>query len=405
MTFRHTPTLLLALAGAAAAQEPAGWSVVPGDGMRCEAGETFGLRWITQLQLRFGAAANDGAKDELGFLVRRALTSLGGHAIRRNLLYKLQLSATDASEASGGPLKQGYLGWRAGGDDGQVELRAGQGQALYGFEATASSTGLFFSDRGTAVRTFSDVYTRGAWVLGDLPKRGLHATLGAVNGDVADGVGSRIREHGEDRENEGTGLTWLATVNATPCGDVLDGRAVEVFREGDLRTGPRGLLGTVGAGYAFGEGHRAADDAAVASRSCLLDTVWSLDGWQVMAEYFRRDDDPQDGDRERAAGGYVVATWVQAASADCPVRWGAGLRGDWIHTDEGTAGSGVGILGGLPGLGATPGRLRELTAVVDAFCRGHAAKVQFEYTLQEVDGDDGSAATNHLLRIAFQLLF
>lgn len=407
----HLPLPLLLsglLAAAVGAQQPAapGWVSTPGEGLRYDAGEAFELQWSSVLQVRVTEAVNDDAPDTLTFGVRRVLTSFGGHVGCRNLLYRLQLAPTDTGGSSGGALKHGHLGWTMGDEDARATLRVGQSIGQYGLEAASSSGGLYFVERSTSARTFSDVYTRGAWLVTDLPKRGLHATLGVINGDVADGVGDRIAEHGEEREHEGTGLTWLATAQAAPVGDFFGGKSVEGFRAGDLRTGPRDLLGTVGAGLALGSGHRTADDTADHSVSWTANTAWSWQGFQVLGEYFHRVDDPTGvADRERAAGGYAALTWVQAASSDCPVRWGAGLRFDEIHTDEGAPGSDVAVLGGVPGLGATAGRLREATAIVDAFCHGHAAKVQFEYTLQRADGDDGSSATNHLLRIAFQLTF
>ena len=80
------------------------------------------------------------------------------------------------------------------------------------------------------------------------------------------------------------------------------------------------------------------------------------------------------------------------------------LRASMIETDNGDNGS-VSYLTGAAGIGGVDGDATEISAVVNAFYHGHAAKTQFEYTLQDVSMTGGTDATNHILRIGFQLMF
>jgi hypothetical protein len=77
------------------------------------------------------------------------------------------------------------------------------------------------------------------------------------------------------------------------------------------------------------------------------------------------------------------------------MQWALGLRVAMIDTDD------TAVF-----LGGTPGELTDISAVLNAFYHGHACKTQVEYTLQDVQPDGAIPdATNHIIRVQFQLLF
>jgi hypothetical protein len=386
------------------AQEPAqaagGWSAKPGTGLKYDGGDAFSFNLVNQLHTQWSFAANENAPDVSTFNVNRARTTMSGHAFNKNIKYLFRVDAVDA----GAGIKDAHITWTFMPGDAPIGLRMGQGKVLYGLEGTGSSSGLFFVNRSAAARGFSNARSRGAWVTGAAKENSLRWSVGAMNTDVA-GAMTGIAEVGEETANPDNELSYTAAINFDPMGDITEGKGGEGWRQGDFREGDRALKGTVGLGVALGNGVNGGG-TDTDSTSINVNTAWSVEGFQFMGELFLRTDDPQGAaDEEEPMGFAVSGTYVMPKSGDSAIQWGFGARINMMETDEGAAGSGVANITGLSGIGAVDGEATEFTLVANAFYHGHAAKTQIEYTFQDVDMGTLGDATNHILTIAFQLLF
>lgn len=398
----------LAVAQEAAKPAP-GWSVAPGKGVSFKDGDSFGLTISGQLQANWTFASNELGTDTNSFNVPRARVNFKGYAFSKNLTYFLQLDAADAGAAGDGAIKEGFAQWNfLAHDDYSIGLRLGQGKTQYGFEGTGTSGGTFFVETSSATKAFAGAYTRGAWLMGSGMENKVRWSAGAMNSDVAAGLGAGYTDRGEESANSDNELSYVATANFDPLGKFVDGDN-QSFRQGDFRTDDKSLKGTVGVGIGLGNGRDGAAATAndIESTSINVNTAWSIEGIQLMGEYFMRTDDLQGPatDEEESSGFFVSGTWVMPKSGDSAIQWGFGLRFAMIETDTGDNGT-VNFVTGGRGIGSADGDCTEITVVADAFYHGHAAKTQIEYTLQDVDAT-GSAgdSTNHIIVIAFQLLF
>ena len=397
----------VALAQEAAKPAAGGWSVKPGSGIKYDGGDAFSFSMANQLQVHWTFSALDAGTDTANFTVRRARTTFSGHVFDKGLRYKLQLDAADAGSSGDGAIKEGHVTWQfQDGEDCGIGLRFGQGKVLFGLEGTGASSGLFFVERSSASRGFADGYSRGAWLVGSALKNQLRWSVGAMNTDVAGGLGAGYTDRGEEASNSDNEMSYTAMANFDPLGDFNGGKGTEAFKQGDFRSDDKALKGTVGVGIALGNGKDTAGGADVESTSININTAWSVEGFQVMGEYYMRSDDLQGttSDTEDSDGWAVSGTYLLPKSGDSSTQWGVGLRFGQVSSDNGDNGT-VNYATGLQGLGAVEGDSTEITVVVDAFYHGHMAKSQIEYTFQDVDFTAGTDPTNHILRVGFQLLF
>ncbi|MDO8349174.1 MAG: hypothetical protein Q7T30_02980 [Planctomycetota bacterium] len=397
----------LLLAQDPAPPAPGGFRAKAGSGLEYDGGDVLGFRMLNMLQATWTFSSMDnGAADTSTFNVPRARTTLWGHVFGKNLLYKLQVDGADAG-AAGGAIKEGHATWNFATGDHTVGLRMGQGKALYGFEGTGSSAGTFFAETSAATKGFAAAYSRGAWFVGSSHDNQLRWSVGAMNGDVAGGLGAGYLDRGEESANSDNELSYTAQLNFDPLGRFLDG-GNEAFLQGDFRTGDKSLKGTVGVGAASGNGRSTGTGTDVESTSINLDTAWSIAGFQVMGEYFLRTDEQQGvADKEEPHGFYVQGNYILPKGADTTLQWGFGVRFSMVENDVGNNGT-VDFLTGLRGIAPSASAnsdATEVTVVANAFYHGHAAKTQIEYTWQDVDLGTAGDATNHILVVAFQLLF
>ncbi|HEX6812232.1 MAG TPA: porin [Planctomycetota bacterium] len=409
------PCGLLAIAVAASlvpAQEKSsvgGWSSKPGSGLKYDGGDAFGLTWTNRIQIHWTYANNEDAPDTNTFNVRRARTSLNGNVFSKNILYGFVWDAVDQGATGDGNIKQGWGQWNfSSSDTGKIGLKVGQAKTMYGMEATNTSAGLWFVERSAASRTFADTFSRGAWLNGLMAENKLRWTAGAMNTDVAAGLGAGYTDRGEETANSDNELSYVLSASFDPIGDFHDGRqTVESRRQGDWRTDDQSFKGTVGFGVALGNGKSGAGQD-IESTSLNVNTAWSVNGIQLMAEYFMRTDDLQAAaaDEEEPQGWTLSGGYLLKKSGDSAMQWGLGLRVTMVETDEGATGSGVDFVTGAPGIAGVDGECMEISAVLNAFYHGHSCKTQIEYTLQDVDPSGAAAsATNNILRIAFQIEF
>ncbi len=413
--------------------ESSKWSYTKFEGAKYDGGDDFAFEMTNQLQAHWTFSAIDAGSDTSNFTVRRARTTFSGHVFNQDLLYKLQLDAVDSGSSGDGNIKEGHMTWQfltlgeyAANDltkdkpetpekkQDTVGLRFGQGKVLFGLEGTGSSSGLFFVERSSASRGFADGYSRGAWLVGSAMQNRLRWSAGAMNTDVAGGLGAGYTDRGEEASNSDNEMSYTAMANFDPLGDFNGGKGTEAFKQGDLRkqdaegtNAPKfPLRGTIGVGLALGNGKDTAAGEDVESTSININTAWSFEGFQVLGEYYMRSDDLQGAtsDTEDSSGWTVSGTYLLPKNGAPETRWGVGLRVGQVSSDNGNNGT-VNYVTGLQGLGAAEGDSTEITVVVDAFYHGHAAKSQIEYTFQDVDFSTGNDPTNHILRVGFQLLF
>jgi len=410
LAFAVTSSLVLAQAPA-----PGGWSMKPGSGLQYDGGDAFGLKWTNRLQVHWTYANNEDAQDINNFDVRRARTQLSGHVFSRNITFMLNLDGVDSGATGDGNLKDGWVQWNfCNCDDGAIGLRVGQGKTQYGLEGTTSSGGLWFVERSSAARAFSDARSTGAWLNGVMMDHKLRWSAGAMNGDAAAGVGSGITDRGEEGSNSDNELSYVLAVNFDPFGDFFGGKQTrESLRQGDWRTDDDSLKGTVGAAVAFGNSptSTALGGTDVESTSININTAWTFSRFNVLGEYFMRTDDQQTppvtpGREEEPMGWAVSLGYLLPKSGDSAVQWGLGLRVNEVETDDDNDGT-VNFLTGGIGISSDLGTVREISLVVNAFYHGHSCKTQLELTHQSIDFDAGgpSDRDNILARIGFQLEF
>lgn len=413
LAFAVTSSLVLAQAPTPA---PGGWSMKPGSGLQYDGGDAFSLKWTTRLQVHWtfdnGEAfgTNRGA-DTNSFNIRRLRLAFAGHIYSRNVLYKIELDGTDAGAAGDGTIKQGWAQWNFfNGDDGAIGLRVGQAKTPFGLERMGSSGGLWFVERSSSSRAFSDNFTRGAWLHGVLLDHKLRWVAGAANNDVASGLSSNFVDRGEETGNSDNKLSYVFNANFDPLGDFFGGKqSAEDWRQGDWRTDDNDLRGTIGAGLALGNSPAATalGGSNIESTTLNVNTAWTAGRVNVLAEYFMRTD-KQDGaapaNKEEPDGWTVSLGYLLPKSGDSSIQWGLGLRVNQVETDAGGNGT-VDFLTGVQGIGTGVGTVREYSVVANAFYHGHNCKTQIEYTRQEVDIDGGSVndRDNNIFRIGFQV--
>lgn len=388
------------------AKMPGGWTAKAGKGLSYDGGDAFGMDIKNRLQVHWTYANNEDAADSNTFNVRRLRTTFGGHVFKRNILYQIVFDAVDSGAAGDGNIKQGWVQWNfSESDSGKIGVRAGQAKTMFGLEATMTSAGLWFVERSTASRAFADSFSRGAWLNGVMVDNKLRWTVGAMNTDVAGGLGTNYVDRGEETSNSDNELSYVFAANFDPLGDFFGGKpTVESQRQGDFRTEDKAFKGTVGVGVGLGNG-KTTGGGDIESTSLNLNTAWAVSGFSILGEYFMRTDDVQGagGDEEEPSGFAVSGGYLLPKSGDSDMQWGFGLRVCMVENDNGNNGT-VDFLTGTQGIGSTPGEVTEISAVLNAFYHGHACKTQIEYTFQDVDPDGAtSGMTNHILRVGFQI--
>jgi hypothetical protein len=254
---------------------------------------------------------------------------------------------------------------------------------------------LDFVDRALATNQFSNSRSRGALVLGDHAGGRLHWTAGAFNTDAA----AASSNAGEEADNPDDQLDYVFTVRADPAGDLGD----EAYAEGDL-DGVTQVLWSVGAGVQLAN-HRAVVGGTardVDGKDLNLNLGGKYRGFHVLAEAFWRSDDPglSGASSSDSHGWQAGVTYCFPGEAGETRAWTVGAR----YSALTLADAGQVVLTGTP-LGPSEGDVREATVLVGHYYRGHKLKAQASWTLQSVDPDGSTAATNHILEVQLQILF
>jgi hypothetical protein len=398
LTFAVTTSLALANGGEGDKKNPfqGGSSWKPGQGLQLAQGEDYSLNLAGQLQAGWSYSSVENGDDANSFEIPRARLAFTGHAINKDLTYRLMLDGTDTD----GALKDGWAQWAfSKSEGGNLSLRMGQGLSGYGLESTGSETGLFFVERSTTSRTFGQDRSRdtGAWVHGNHSENSIRWVIGAQNDDVAAGS-IYSAEGGANTDNE---LTYIGALSFDPMGDTTGGKGNESVMQGDLE-GAKDVKGTVGLGYQLGNNSAGGGTGAdVESNQLNINTGWMLgNGITVQGEYFTRTDDVDGGASEDSNGWYAMGTYTLPKSGDSAIQWGFGARVNMLSTDDTTAN-----LNDISGLAGVAGDVTEISLVANAFYHGHAAKTQIELTQQDASPDTGTDSTNYIVRVQFQILF
>jgi hypothetical protein len=365
--------LALAATSSLALAQDGGWSSKPGSGLKYEGGDAFGLTLVNRLQLQYVYGASESGPDSSNFDVRRARTSLTGHVFNKNILYHLQFDAVDSGANSN--LKQGHVTWNfMNSDAGTIGLRFGQAKSMFGLEWTGTSAGLTFVERSIASGEFSNDYTRGAWLQGKYADSKLRWSLGAMNGVTL----------GEEADNDDNELGYVGSINFDPLGDFFGGKqTAESWRQVDTREGDRPLVGTIGVGMAID--NTVAGGVDVEHEILNINTAWSVQGFQFLAELFDRSVSPTGAADQDSDGFTVSGSYALPKSGDSSMQWAFGLRYSVVDLTD-----------------AGGDETTDISLVANAFYHGHACKTQFEVTQREYDLSDD---TDYIIAVAFQLIF
>lgn len=353
-------------------EKPAGgWSAKAGSGITYDGGDQFGINMLNFVQARWEFGNNENAADTNSFDVPRARTLLRGHAFNKNINYVLQVDYMD--DASDSIVRDAYVHWNFA--EG-VGIRLGQGKTQWGLENTGTIRGTMFTERSAASQLFSlggpvdNARTRGAWLMGTNMDSKLRWSIGLVNG-----LGT------EETANDDNELGLVASANYDLLGDYFGGGR-EWWSQGDLRDGDRALKGTVGVGYGMDNTNAGVD---VETTGLNVNTAWSVQGFQVIGEYYDASIEPDGGTDINADGYYLQGTYALNKSGDSALRYALGLRYSFVDATE---------LGG--------DEQTDISVVLDALYNGHNCKTQLEVTKRDLDAAD---TTDYILGVAFQLVF
>jgi phosphate-selective porin len=371
--------------------QPVSWK--PGSGITFDGGDEFRLTFSNMIQVQYEYHSNEDATNVHSFRVRRARTNFTGNIFNKNITYRLSLDAVDSGASGDGNIKQGWIRWAfSDSETGQIGLMVGQAKSMYGLEATGTSSSLTFVERSLASRTFSDTYNRGAWVDGNWSDSALRVVVGAMNNDVAAGTSFDSEEGANAEEVE---LSYVAMANYDVTGNLPGkGKAYTSYKQGDFEQSEN-WAGTVGVGIAMAN-NSAAGGVQTDSTSYNLNTAWHGQGFNILAEYFGRSDEPDGATGEDSSGFNAAVGYILAKAGDSTMQWGFGARYSMIETDDTNT-----FLTAVP----IVGDVTELSLGLNAFYNKHLCKTQLEYTMQDVSPTGGSDVTNHLIRIQVTLQF
>ena len=368
----------------------------PGAGTMLADSDELSIKLTNRIQVQWVYQTPDAGPDVNNFSVRRARVKFSGHAVTRALTYVLNLDATDDG---GGDniVKDAYANWNfVHNDSGHVGVRLGQAKSLYGLESTGSSSKLFFMERSSASRTFSDLRSNGVNFSGGHMENKLRWSAGLQNGVVANGS---VFNNGESAPNAEEELNFVAHVNFDPMGNMMGGGSNLQFHQGDLHHNGE-VKGTVGLGMAQSTNTSGAGE--VDCSSVNFNTAWRLgNGLALQGEFFEGSNSPDaaaGGGDEDSTGFYAQASYTLAKNPDSMVQWGFGLRYSLVdHADGSNYYAGA--------LNGAAGEISELSVVANMFYAGHNCKTQIEYTTQSVEPDGAGSADNDQLGLMFTLVF
>ncbi|MCA3006739.1 MAG: hypothetical protein INH34_00025 [Phycisphaerales bacterium] len=371
-------------------EKPAGgWSAKAGSGITYDGGDQFGINMLNFVQARWAyenneRTNNDLGKDENSFDVPRARTLLRGHAFNKNINYVLQVDYQDTQDSI---VRDAYVHWNFA---DSIGLRMGQAKSQWGLENTGTIRGTMFTERSSASQAFDlggdNPRTQGAWLMGTAVENKLRWSVAAING---------LGNEGDANDDNELGL--VASANFDVLGDYFGAGGREWWQQGDLRDGDRKLAGTIGAGYGMDNTKSVAgnpNSADTETTAINVNTAWSIQGFQVMGEWFDSSAETDNVTTSADQNGYYLqGTYALGKSGDSSLQWAVGLRYSFVDTtDFSTAATGT--------------EITDISVVVNALYHGHNCKTQFEVTKRDNEPEGaGADTTDYILGVAFQLVF
>ena len=383
-----------------------GWT--PGSGVTVIDDDAMSMNIAGRIQAGYQYtdwADDSGLADESTFDVERARVKFSGHIVNEHLTYLLQLEATSDDDN----VKDAWAHWNFMNNEGNhIGIRLGQGKSYYGLEASGTSSALWFVDRSLATQLFSNVRSTGAIFTGHHMENKLRWSAGLQNGTVAAGAADGFGDS-DSSENEGTQLNFVAHVNFDPFGDMMNGGSNLNFKQGDLAHNGE-MKATVGLGYAMGNNTFQETNEAIDSTSVNVNTAWRFgNGFSAQAEFYGREDEassdplvPGPSNKADADGYYAQVGYSLAHNPDAMVQWGFGLRYSMTDLQGNDAGGPTFILSDPDNLNGT---ISDVSVVATAFYTGHNAKTQIQYSMGEIDPDEGDSTDVDQISVLFTLVF
>jgi len=374
-----------------------------GKGITIDAGDAFMMNIKNRIQPRYtfaaiednmSAIAGPGTDQDIStFTIQRARTRFAGHIWHKDITYVLQNDWTEGTS-----IKDAFIHWFfTNKDDNKIGLRFGQTKTFFGRESTGSAFGLEFVDRSLATRMFANRRQRGAMVTGEHSEAKFHWTAGAFNGETA-GAATGIDGITEEAPNTDNEMSYIFSARLDPNGDMGD----EGYTQGDLER-IQELKWSVGAGLQIGNNRAVfgGGGADVDNTEININAGMKLKGWHVSGDIYLRTDDPDvPGGQESDSLGWTAGgsyTFEKQEGKDS--QWAIGGRFSMVTLDDAPI-----LLTGTP-LAGTQGEVSELTVAVSNYYHEHYLKTQASWTLQKVDPDAGSDATNHIFEIQLTMTF
>jgi phosphate-selective porin OprO and OprP len=344
----------------------------------------FLLRPRLRLQTLYeGVLADAGTADpndpnRSGFSLAHAEIFLEGHAGDPRFEYRLQIDVAEAQ-----PINDAFIGWRM---SPSLTLRAGQVKVPFGLQRRTWSGELELTDISSAMAAFSLERDVGLLLLGRPLAGRLQYDLAVLNGA------------GAGRGNENIDLAYAGRIAAAPFGPLpswegdLEGQArplVSVGMAGFYNLVPTDVVARSG-GNPDVDGNGRIDSVAVWQGGVEARALWR--GAALQAEWFGRLEDPGVAAASRRFwGAYVQASYFILAGR-------LQVAGRLGRTD-------LPLYGATADVRASRGsELDEQTVGLNAYFRGHRAKLQVDYS--HLDGRNAASVPEaHRVRALVQLGF
>lgn len=328
-----------------------------------------------------GPADSDDA-DRSSFALTHAEIFLEGHAGDPRFEYRLQIDVAETQ-----PINDAWVGWRMA---PSVSLRAGQVKVPFGLQRRFWSGELELPDISAPMAAFTLERDVGLLVVGRPLAGRLLYDLAVLNGA---GAGRR-----NDNRNDNIDLAYAARIAAAPFGPLpswegdLEGQArplMSIGVAGFYNLVPTDIVGRSG-GNPDVDGDGRMDNVAVWQGGVEARALWR--GAALQAEWFGRLEDPgAAGASRRFWGAYVQASYfVIAGRLQVAGRIGRTDLPLYGASAEGRAQAGT--------------ELDEQTGGLNAYFRGHRAKLQVDYSHLEAR-EASSAPEVHRVRALVQLAF
>jgi hypothetical protein len=348
----------------------------------------FALTIRGRIQTRATVRENPNSDDvDIDFAVRRARLVFLGHLFSPDVQFYVQLgfAPLDLEPDQNIVVRDAVVTWSGFRD---LNVRLGQTKVPFSRQRVISSSALQFVDRSIANAELNLDRDIGVHVFSN-DLFGLDGVLGyqlsVTGGD------------GRNRANRGTGLLYVARVQAQPLGRF---DAADSYSEADITRDSRPRL-SVGAGFGYNQDTRRTlsthgsffETGTFDYYHAEVDAIFKMAGLSVQAELIYRQgrqgsrtaivDGVELTELSRSGLGYMVQSgYVFPSRIEVAVRWAQVMPTHRVETAITT--------------------YREMTAAASGYLSAHNLKLQVDYGY--LFGDDFDAG-NHLARLQAQVYY